>query len=159
MDFRPLVHDPRLMDERIFRPEPMGLREQLLALPLDRRFSYDPELNLFFINFERLTVKTPKDIEEIREQVERKLRPLGKKVYAIVNYDNFSIFPDMVDAYTEMVKHLVDHYYWGVTRYTTSGFLRLKLGDALARRGLAPHIFESAEEARKNLLEVEARAR
>ena len=49
------------------------------------------------------------------------------------------------------VKDLVDRYYWGVTRYTTSNFLRMKLGDALAQRGLAPHIYESAEEAHHHL--------
>jgi propionate CoA-transferase len=41
-----------------------------------------------------------------------------------------------------------------VTRYTTSGFLRMKLGDALARRGVAPHIYESGDEAREHLKEL-----
>ncbi len=43
----------------------------------------------------------------------------------------------------------------GVTRYTTSGFLRMKLGDALEKRGVAPHIYESAAEAEKSLQEIE----
>jgi propionate CoA-transferase len=34
-----------------------------------------------------------------------------------------------------------------VTRYTTSGFLRAKLGAALSQRGVSPHIYESTEEA------------
>ena len=72
-------------------------------------------------------------------------------MYAIVNYDNFSILPDLVDAWTEMVKDVVERYYWGVTRYTTSSFLRMKLGNALSQRGLAPHIYESAEEAHHHL--------
>jgi propionate CoA-transferase len=42
-------------------------------------------------------------------------------------------------------------YYSRVSRYTTSAFLRSKLGDALNRRGVAPHIFESADEARRHL--------
>ena len=42
-------------------------------------------------------------------------------------------------------------YYVDVTRYTTSGFLRMRLGDALAGRGLAPHIYVSAEEALAHL--------
>ena len=42
-------------------------------------------------------------------------------------------------------------YYTRVTRYTTSAFLRVKLGEALRQRGLAPHIFESAERARADL--------
>ena len=41
-----------------------------------------------------------------------------------------------------MVRGLVDRYYTGVSRYTTSGFLRMKLGELLTRRGVAPHIFD-----------------
>jgi len=47
----------------------------------------------------------------------------------------------------------MDKYYAEVTRYTTSGFLRMKLGDALEKRGVAPHIYESAAEAKKSLQE------
>ena len=159
MDFVPIMpQTPLLMDARIFCPEPMLLRESLLAIPLDRRFTYDPEHNLFFINFERLVVRTQQDVEAIRDQVERKLQPLGKKVYAIVNYDNATILPEVVDPYSEMVRYLMDRYYWGVTRYSTSGFLRFKLGDALKHRGVAPHIYESAEEAREHLRELEQKA-
>ena len=45
-------------------------------------------------------------------------------------------------------KDVVERYYVGVTRYTTSAFLRVKLGDALREREVAPHIFESEAEAR-----------
>jgi hypothetical protein len=45
--------------------------------------------------------------------------------------------------------------YADVTRYTTSGSLRMKLGDALEKRGVAPHIYESAEEAEKLLQEID----
>ncbi len=159
MDFVPVVRQaPALMDERIFRPGPMGLRESLLAIPLDRRLSYDPEQNVFFINFERLSVRTQADVDEVRAEVERRLAPLGKKVYAIVNYDNAVILPEIVGAYTEMVRYLMDRYYWGVTRYSTSSFLRVKLGDALTERGVAPHIYESAEEARDHLRELEQKS-
>jgi propionate CoA-transferase len=54
-----------------------------------------------------------------------------------------------------MVRGLMDQYYSGVSRYTTSGFLRMKLGEALENRGVAPHIFESAEEAEKDLRDLE----
>jgi propionate CoA-transferase len=37
-------------------------------------------------------------------------------------------------------------------------FLRVKLGDALERRAVAPHIYESAEEARVHLRDLEAKA-
>lgn len=47
-------------------------------------------------------------------------------------------------------ERVTDRFYSGVSRYTTSGFLRIKLGEALQRGGVAPHIFESAENARSN---------
>ena len=86
------------------------------------------------------------------------LKPLGHKVHAIVNYDNFTIFPDIIDEYSAMVSDLVDRFYSGATRYTTNGFLRSKLGDALDRRAVAPHIFETADEASAHLRELEGKA-
>jgi propionate CoA-transferase len=152
MDFKPIIKNPpRLMDERIFRFEPMGLKDDLLVIPLDERLIYDPEENLFFVNFEGHSIKTRKDIQDAKEMVEKILAPLEKKVHTIVNYDNFTILPDLVDEYTEMVKYLVNKYYLEVTRYTTSTFLRMKLGDSLQKRGVKPHIYESHEEAHKAL--------
>jgi propionate CoA-transferase len=152
MDFAPVMRgEPRLMDARIFRREPMGLREELLRVPLEQRFIYDPQQNLFFINFEGLVVRTLEDVEAIRACVAEHLAPLARKVYVIVNYDNFTILPDVLDSYTAMVKDLVDRFYSEVTRYTTSGFLRMKLGEALQKRRVAPHIYESAAEARLHL--------
>ena len=49
-----------------------------------------------------------------------------------------------------MVKYAA-RFYESVTRYTTSTFLRMKLGDELQKRGVAPHIYESKEEARRAL--------
>jgi propionate CoA-transferase len=129
----------------------MGLKEDLLALTLEERLIYDPVENVFFVNFEGHSIKTRKDIQEAKEAVEKILIPLEKKVHTIVNYDNFTILPDLVEEYTEMVKYLVNKYYTGVTRYTTSTFLRMKLGDALQKRGVKPHIYESSEEAREAL--------
>ena len=79
------------------------------------------------------------------------LSSLGKKVYYIVNYDSFSIDPDIVDECSEMVEDVVTRFYTGVTRYTTSAFLRMKLGESLKKRNLSPHIYESPEEARRVL--------
>jgi propionate CoA-transferase len=160
MDFAPVIREqPRLMDERIFRNEPIGLREALLGIPLEQRFSYDPSEQLFFVNFEGLSVRSAAEIAQIRHLVAERLLPLGHKVPAIVNYDRFSILPELLDAYSAMVQDLTDRFYSDVTRYTTSGFLRIKLGDALGRRQLAPHIYESAEEARAHLMELERSGR
>jgi propionate CoA-transferase len=157
MDFRPIIRrDPAIMDARIFSNGPMGLRDDLLRIPLERRFTYHPKENRFFVNFEGHVVRSQQDVERIRRIVEATLSPVARKVYAIVNYDNFEIFPDVIDDYAAMVGELADRFYSGVTRYTTSGFLRAKLGDALKQRALAPHIYESADEASVHLRELEA---
>ena len=55
MDFAPAISGTAAPDGRAhLPPEPMGLREQLLRMPLERRFTYDAAEQLFFINFERL---------------------------------------------------------------------------------------------------------
>jgi propionate CoA-transferase len=152
MDFVPLMPaPPRLMDARIFAPGPMGLRDELLHLPLQRRFSYDALQGIFFANFEGHTVRTAADVTAIRDAVSRCLGPLGHKVPAIIDYDNFHVASEMLDEYSDMVRDLAQTYYSRATRYTTSAFLRVKLGEALRQRGLAPHIFESAERARADL--------
>jgi propionate CoA-transferase len=45
------------------------------------------------------------------------------------------------------VQEIDDTYFHGVTRFTTSAFMHAKLGDALESRGVAPHIYESEDEA------------
>ena len=40
-----------------------------------------------------------------------------------------------------------------MTRYTTSAFMRAKLGEELAKRDVAPHVFETAAEAQAFLKE------
>ena len=152
MAFKPIIREtPAVMDARIFRAEKMELRDDMLRLPVEERFAYDARQNLFFVNFERLPVRSKSDIRALKEAAEKKLVPIGHKVYAIVNYDNFSISPELLDEYSAMVRGLVDRFYSGVSRYTTSGFLRMKLGESLERRGVAPHIFESAAEAQSDL--------
>lgn len=151
MDFQPIVKNLEKMDERIFRLPPMDLKTDLLSKPISERLKYDPTTNIFFVNFEGLQIRSLKDIEAIRIQTEAVLAPLGRKVDAIVNYDNFSIFPELVDDYADAVKYIVSRFYEKVSRYTTSAFLRMKLGDGLKARGFASHVYESREEARKGL--------
>ena len=156
MSFTPLLSGaPRLMDERIFRAGPMGLREDLLQLPIEQRLAYDPKQDLFFVNLSGFSINSRAQIDQLRSAIDELLAPLGRRVPAIVNYEGFSIGPDLIDAYTEMVRGLMNHRYSHVTRYSTNGFLRLKLGEALADRGVAPHIYESSDEARTHLGRIE----
>jgi propionate CoA-transferase len=108
---------------------------------------YDPGKNIAYYNFQGLRVHSHKDVEDIRHATEALCRPIGKKIGVVVNYDDFQIDEAVVDEYSELVKQLSDSYYSNVSRYTTSAFMRLKLGEALERRGLAAHIYETPKEA------------
>jgi propionate CoA-transferase len=145
MAFRPLVDHLELMDARIFRPEPMGLDENLFQLGLDRRISFDAGRDTLFLNFEGMRVRSEHDVDEIRSVVEARVGAIGHQVAAVVNYDNFRIDEDLFDRYAEMVSHLEQHHYTHVTRYTSSAFLHAKLGGALEKVGVKPHLFEREE--------------
>jgi propionate CoA-transferase len=152
MDFAPVMHAaPALMDSRIFSEAPMNIRAQMLEVPLSERLTYDAGKNLFFVNFAGLNVRSAEDIARIRQAVDESLKAVGHKVNAIVNYDRFSILPELVDDYIAMVKDVVERHYHDVTRYTSNTFLRVKLGEALEKRHLAPRLYESASEAAASL--------
>ena len=148
MDFRPVIRDPQPMDARIFQPGPMGLEHRLLGLGLADRLTYDPERNTLFANFEGFAVRTLDDVELVRREFESRCLAIGRKVALIVNYDGFTLDPAVSDAYFSMVAYLQQRYYATASRYTTSAFMRLKLGASLADRSLAPHVFETLDELR-----------
>jgi propionate CoA-transferase len=147
MEFSPIVRNPAPMDPRVFRDEPMQLEETLLGLGMAERVSYDAARNTLFLNLEGFQVRTRDDVDRVRRAVEDRVQAIGKKVALIVNYDGVTIDPAVADTYAAMIRYMDMHYYTTASRYTTSAFLRLKLGEALARRRVAPHIFETAAEA------------
>ena len=148
MSFKPIIDDePILMDSRIFAPEKMGLKERLLSVPLDARFAYDAKRNVFFLNMEGIAVTTAAEAEAIRSAIEARLLEVGKKVHLVANYDNFFLPADLYDFWVASIRDFADRFYLSASRYTTSSFMRLKLHDQLASRGLAPHIYESRTEA------------
>ncbi|HEY8905605.1 MAG TPA: acyl CoA:acetate/3-ketoacid CoA transferase, partial [Rhodoferax sp.] len=114
-------------DTALFRPEPLGLRERLLATPLAQRLELNDEQQLLFINFEGLSVDSQQDIDEIESRVTDLLAPLGHRVAVVVNYDSFTILPSLLDTYSLMVQGLKRRFYSRVTRYGTGGFLKARL--------------------------------
>ena len=146
--FEPIIRgEPKLMDARIFAAGPMGLKEDLLTVPLEARFAYDAERNMFFLNMEGMSLVTGDEVQAIGAEVGKRLAAVGKKVQMVINYDNFYVDPALADNYISVVRGLAERYYASVTRYTTSSFMRLKLTRQLHHRDLAPHIYESREEA------------
>jgi propionate CoA-transferase len=64
-------------------------------------------------------------------------------VRAVVNYDNCVVSLELVDRYLNALKRVRERYFADVTRYTTSAFLRMKLGSALQQHDAVSHIHES----------------
>ena len=148
MDFEPIVNDPKSMDPRIFDPQVMGLKNEMLSMSLSDRIHYNRSTNTIFLNFAGLRVRTLKDVQDIQDAVELKMKAVGKRMHSVVNYDNFVIDEDVMDEYADLVKYIDSTYYLSVHRYTTSAFLRLKLGKELRKRELSPQIYETVEEAK-----------
>ncbi|MBL8551784.1 MAG: acyl CoA:acetate/3-ketoacid CoA transferase [Hyphomonadaceae bacterium] len=151
MSFRPQISDDlQTMDERIFREEPMGLKEALLEIKLEDRIVYDRKRNILFVNFEGLSVRTRKDVLDLHKALENRCAAIGRKVRAIVNYDSFRVDEEMEKFYSDFVFVIERKYFERVSRYTTSTFMRMKLGTLLSR-SVAPHVFESQADARRFL--------
>jgi propionate CoA-transferase len=151
LPFRPLIETPIAMDASLFEPAPMGLRERMLDLNIADRLSYDAASNTVFMNFAGMRVRSAQDVGTIVAAVDRLLAPLGKRVNSIVNYEGFSVDDDAMDVYMDAVQHVERTYYLKVSRFTNSGFLRLKLGKELERRQVSARVFETRREAERNL--------
>lgn len=152
MDFLPIVERYSVMDPRIFGTEPMGLERVLVGhRDLASRISYDPSRNILFLNFEGMHVRTESDVKAVQNAVEQRCRKIGRRVAVIVNYETFRIDEAVLDPYAEMVRYMEQTHYIRVTRYSTGAFLRMKLGSALEKRNVAPHVFETEDEAHASL--------
>ncbi len=151
MPFRPIVDDPAVMDAALFRAAPVGLRDRMLDIRIEDRISYDAETNTLFLNYAGMRVRTEDDLDRIKRAVDATLEPLGKRVNSIVNYDSFSADDDIIERYLDLVRYVEKKYYLKVSRYTTSGFMRLKLGAELEKREVSSHVFETRREARNHL--------
>ncbi len=147
MDFRPAINKPVPMDPRIFREEPMELMEELTNLKLCDRVSYHSYRNILFLNLEGWSVRKKGDIADLQKVLVDACVKAGRRVNAVVNHDGCRIAEDLYDDYAEMIQYMMKHHYKSTARYSTSSFMRLKMQEALSKRGLAPHIFESADEA------------
>ena len=128
MSFRPrIAAELKTMDERLFAPELMGLRSDLLERPLAERLHLDPAARVLHIDFSGLQVNASATIVAIESAVRGLLAPFGERVDVVVNYDHFGIVPELVEAYADMVHRLTADLYKRVTRYGTTGFVKSRL--------------------------------
>ncbi|HAU56352.1 MAG TPA: acyl CoA:acetate/3-ketoacid CoA transferase [Comamonadaceae bacterium] len=131
MAFRPRISaDLQPMDARLFRPGLLGLRESLQNRPLAQRFVLDAQQRRLHIDFSALQIGDLATITAIEQEVRRLLAGLGERVAVVVNYDHFTIAPELADAYTAAVQRLMNDHYASVQRYGTMGFLKSRLKNA-----------------------------
>ena len=55
-----------------------------------------------------------------------------------------------------MDRYMLEQYYTQITRFATSAFMRMKLGQAFTRRDIAPHVFENKDDAHDFLASLDA---
>jgi propionate CoA-transferase len=145
MEFQPIISkNLDVMDPSIFIDEPMSLDKVIHDIPLAQRIHYSKPKDTLFINFEGWRINDHNDLLAFENTVTEKLSAVEGKVAAIVNYDHFYIPPTLIEDYFETINRL-GRFYSKVTRYSTSAFMKSKLGEALKSRGLAPHIHEGAD--------------
>lgn len=152
MGFRPLLGEVAPMDPRLFADAPMGLAADLLQLGLERRIQWDGAKGILFVNLAKLAIRDEADVRAIRDRVEAVVGPLGRRVDAVVNYDQTRIDEAVAGDWAAMVEDLEARRYARVTRYSTSAFLRRKLGQTLERRR-RPTIYDSEVAAERALRE------
>jgi len=151
LPFTPIIHDPKPMASELFQPEVMGLRESISDIHIEDRISYISETNTLFLNFAGMRVKTLEDLERIKTAVEAMLKPLEHRVVSIVNYDSFWVDPEISDKYMDLVSYIETNYYLKVSRYTTNGFMRIKLSRGLEARHITSDVALNYVEATKAL--------
>ncbi len=145
----PIIDELTPMDPRIFRPQEMELRTDLLHLDLPDRIALDAAAGQLFLNFEKMRLRTEEEVARVGRLVEERCAPLGHKVDVVVNYDGFRIDEALEPAWARMVAALEARYYAAVSRYSGSAFMRMKLGRVFP--DARPHIFETADQARAYL--------
>ncbi len=147
MSFRPIIRDVRTMEERIFRKKPMKLKASMMDRRLLDRFVYKAENNTVYADLSGLAIVTPEDLTTVKRSLRRFFESIGQRVDIISNYDGVEIGQDVYQGYADFLRELEEKYYITATRYTTSAFMRQKLGSGLKDRSIRPHIFETQAEA------------
>ena len=110
-------------------------------------FHLYPDQGVFFVDFSGCVVRHLKDVKWICTSLLTQLGPLGKKVSAIVNYGEFMVRLETLDAYVAMALQVFPAYCSSVSRFATGAFLRARLARDFYQCGVAPHVFGSERDA------------
>lgn len=151
LPFTPIINDVHQMKPELFQEGRLGLIDLMSEFGLDERISYNPGSNMLFLDFSGMRLKSNDDVDKIKSAVENVLRPIGKRVRAIVNYDSFWTDPEITDYYMDAVRYIENKFYESASRYSTNGFTRIQLAKGLEARQVHSHVVQNYEEARRDL--------
>jgi propionate CoA-transferase len=151
MEFRPIISTRLVtMDPRIFRPELMGLAATAPA-SYDDRLVYTDGQDVVHINFEGLRLLSATDADALATFLDERLTAIGRRVNAVVNYDNFVLSPAAEERFFAMVRHNTERHFLSVTRYSTRAFFRHQLGTRFTKARLTGQLYPSIAEAEAGL--------
>ena len=153
MEFKPVINNPVEMNEVLFQPLPMGIKEGFLAKELRSRVRYQPETNTLNLNFDGLILEDQIDVDNLEKVVEEVCRKAGKKVNALINYNGFRVDDVVLQEFMKMAEVIVTKYYQQVARHNSNTATREKFDREYQSRNLASNIFATREEAIKYLSE------
>ena len=109
---------------------PGARRDRRQTGPRRRRLPVAAGRRLLHIDFSALQIGDAATIAAIEQEVRRLLAGLGERVAVVVNYDHFTIAPELADAYTAAVQRLMQDHYASVPRYGTMGFVKSRVQNA-----------------------------
>ncbi len=121
------------------------------------RFVLDQQQNILFIDFAGLRIKSHEQVDEMEEIVHEMFVRNGRRFYAVVNYENTEIAPEIIDYYGERIKKLYDLYGIATVRYSSSGFTRSVLRYLGAAMDIESNTFATRAEAIRAIQEIENR--
>lgn len=147
LPFEVATDDVREMESAIFAEDSMDLESVLFDLHLDDRILLDATKHRLYLNFERMRIRKSADILALHEALKEKLIAHGRPVDVLVNYNQFDIAQELETEYAALVRVMEERFYKSVSRFASNAFMRLKLDRTLGR-SVAPHLFETREEAR-----------
>lgn len=134
MDFVPIMRNVKNMDARIFRDEPMGIRQSREDMPMEQRIQLDREQGKLIINLRSLKLSSRLEILQIKQAIENVCESYGGPIDMMAFYDGFEIKDSLKDEYTDMIASIDKRLYNSLVHYTRDPFIRLKFGAELRKR-------------------------
>jgi propionate CoA-transferase len=134
MEFIPAISSKLAeMDPRIFKEGKMNVATEFFG-SLDRRFRYQDEENIMYLDLFGITLNTEGDIQwffqVVNDMLKAKVTEKGK-VALVVNYNGFDVRNGLEDMFRAGTDDVVVKWCKSVKRYSGAAFRRSRLGEQL----------------------------